>query len=116
MFPEGKTMYKVKDLIEHLQWANPDATVSARMPDGEDYYLSMDGASQDNVLLLFAPRHEFNDIRVYLKCHKCGRTMIESNLGRCWYCDGDFDIINKDYEEGKLDEKLILYGLFRRPY
>ena len=110
--PRGKTMYTVKDLIKHLKWANPDATVSALI-DGEHQYLSMDGASQDNELLIFAPRCEFDDIRVYLKCPKCGYTTLEHPTHIChrFGCDGELDIINKDYDEDKIDKKTALYRL-----
>ena len=86
MMPEGKTMYTVADLIEHLKWANPKATVSTSV-GGDHHYLSMDGASNDNVILLFAPRHEFNDITEYYQCPKCGRVRLEEQnmCGKCGY-------------------------------
>jgi len=87
MMSTGNTMYTVADLIEHLKWCNPLATVSTKAQGStENLYLAMDGASNDNALLLFRPRHEFDDIKIYFKCPKCKETFLELPSNGCWKC------------------------------
>ena len=96
MMPEGKTMYTVRDLIEHLQWYNPEATVSTKDRHSNNLYLSMDGSSADNVLLLFEPRHTFNDIRSYYWCDRCQQSFIYKPRDcKCYWCGDVVEFIKK---------------------
>ena len=111
MFPRGETMYTVADLIEHLKWSDPTNIVRLIESESSDgMYLSMDGRTTHETTLLFAPRHQFNDIRVYLECSKCGSCYLESYDGICHHhdCNGRLDIVDKDLGD-HLFSKTSLY-------
>ena len=98
MMPEGKTMYTVADLIKHLRWADPKATVTTIDEHGNHLYLSMDGHDSETALLLFEPRHEFNDIKVYYKCDHCNHCYLDNpRESQCYFCGSKVtEVIKED--------------------